>query len=192
VSVTALPSHVQELADRVATGHGVEVLELDLRGQGRGRVLRVVLDAEEPVEADVVELVSKDLSRALDEADPVAGRYTLEVSTPGLSRPLHTRRDFRRQRGHEVSIVRSTAPHAGSTGEGRTVAARAERAGDPATPDAGAADPAAGEGDPDDGTSSIRGVVVDADDQAVVLEVEGSQVAVPLSEVVRGKVVLPW
>jgi ribosome maturation factor RimP len=183
VSVTALPSHVQELADRVATGHGVEVLELDLRGQGRGRVLRVVLDAEEPVEADVVELVSKDLSRALDEADPVAGRYTLEVSTPGLSRPLHTRRDFRRQRGHEVSIVRSTAPHAGSAGEGRTVAARAERA-EPATPDAG-------DGDPDDGIS-IRGVVVDADDQAVVLEVEGSQVAVPLSEVVRGKVVLPW
>jgi ribosome maturation factor RimP len=182
VSVTALPSHVQELADRVATDHGVEVLELALRGQGRGRVLSVVLDAEEPVEADVVELVSKDLSRALDEADPVAGRYTLEVSTPGLSRPLHTRRDFRRQRGHEVSIVRGTAPLAGSP-EGRTVGTRAERTGDPATPDAD---------DPDDGTSSIRGVVVDADDEAVVLEVEGRQVAVPLSEVVRGKVVLPW
>ena len=57
--MTALPSHVQELADRVATGHGVEVLELGLRGQGRGRVLSVVIDAEEPVEADVVELVSK-------------------------------------------------------------------------------------------------------------------------------------
>jgi ribosome maturation factor RimP len=177
VSVTALPSHVQELADRVATGHGVEVLELALRGQGRGRVLSVVLDAEEPVEADVVELVSKDLSRALDEADPVAGRYTLEVSTPGLSRPLHTRRDFRRQRGHEVSIVRGTAPLAGSP-EGRTVGTRAERTGDPATADAG--------------TSSIRGVVVDADDDAVVLEVEGRRVAVPLSQVVRGKVVLPW
>jgi ribosome maturation factor RimP len=177
VSVTALPSHVQELADRVATDHGVEVLELALRGQGRGRVLSVVLDAEEPVEADVVELVSKDLSRALDEADPVAGRYTLEVSTPGLSRPLHTRRDFRRQRGHEVSIVRGTAPLAGSP-EGRTVGTRAERTGDPATADAG--------------TSSIRGVVVDADDDAVVLEVEGRRVAVPLSQVVRGQVVLPW
>jgi ribosome maturation factor RimP len=152
VSVTALPSHVQELADRVAAGHGVEVLELDLRGQGRGRVLSVVLDAEEPVEADVVELVSKDLSRALDEADPVAGRYTLEVSTPGLSRPLHTGRDFRRQRGHAVSIVR--------------------------------------DGSPDD--ASIQGVVVDADDEAVVLNVDGGQVRVPLSEVVRGKVVLPW
>jgi ribosome maturation factor RimP len=152
VSVTALPSHVQELADRVAAGHGVEVLELDLRGQGRGRVLSVVLDAEEPVVADVVELVSKDLSRALDEADPVAGRYTLEVSTPGLTRPLHSRRDFRRQRGHEVTIVR--------------------------------------DGTPDD--APVRGVVVDADDDAVVLEVDGGQVRVPLSEVVRGKVVLPW
>ena len=157
--MTALPSHVQELADRVAIGHGVEVLELDLRGQGRGRVLRVVLDAEEPVEADVVELVSKELSRALDEADPVTGSYTLEVSTPGLSRPLHTRRDFRRQRGHEVAIVR----------------------------DGGAADPEKA-GD----ATSVQGVVVDADDEAVVLEVDGGQVRVPLSEVVRGKVVLPW
>jgi ribosome maturation factor RimP len=161
VSVTALPSHVQELADRVASGHGVEVLELDLRGQGRGRVLSVVLDAEEPVEADVVELVSKDLSRALDAADPVAGSYTLEVTTPGLSRPLHTRRDFRRQRGHEVSIVRAATPDTGGGGPG----------------------PAA---------SPVQGTVVDADDEAVVLEVEGEQVRVPLSEVVRGKVVLPW
>jgi ribosome maturation factor RimP len=158
VSVTALPSHVQELADRVAAGHGVEVLELGLRGQGRGRVLSVVLDAEEPVEADVVEEVSKDLSRALDEADPVAGSYTLEVSTPGLSRPLHTRRDFRRQRGHEVAIARREAPLSKGGEDG----------------------------------ASIQGVVVDADDEAVVLEVEGSQVRVPLSEVVRGKVVLPW
>ena len=157
--MTALPSHVQELADRVATGHGVEVLELALRGQGRGRVLSVIIDAEEPVEADVVEVVSKDLSRALDEADPVAGSYTLEVSTPGLSRPLQTRRDFRRQRGHEVSIVRG-----------------------------GSADTA--EGVP--GETPVQGVVVDADDEAVTLEVDGSQVRIPLSEVVQGKVVLPW
>ena len=157
--MTALPSHVQELADRVATGHGVEVLELALRGQGRGRVLSVILDAEEPVEADVVELVSKDLSRALDQDDPVAGRYTLEVSTPGLSRPLQTRRDFRRQRGHQVSIVRGGSA---GTPEGTTR------------------------------ETPVQGVVVDADDEAVTLEVDGSQVRIPLSEVVQGKVVLPW
>ena len=169
--MTALPSHVQELADRVATGHGVQVLELTLRGQGRGRVLSVILDADDPVEADVVEQVSKDLSRALDQADPVPGSYTLEVSTPGLSRPLHTRRDFRRQRGHEVSIVRGGAPEA-RDGDGR-----------------GPEDPGTEPGSP---TAPIQGVVVDADDEAVVLEVGGSQVRVPLSEVVRGKVVLPW
>ena len=169
--MTALPSHVQELADRVATGHGVQVLELTLRGQGRGRVLSVILDADDPVEADVVEQVSKDLSRALDQADPVPGSYTLEVSTPGLSRPLHTSRDFRRQRGHEVSIVRGGAPEA-RDGDGR-----------------GLEDPGTEPGSP---TAPIQGVVVDADDEVVVLEVGGSQVRVPLSEVVRGKVVLPW
>jgi ribosome maturation factor RimP len=150
VSVTALPSHVLELAERAASTHGVEVLELKLHGQGRGRVLSVILDADDPVEADVVERVSKDLSRALDQADPLQGRYTLEVTTPGLGRPLQSARDFRRQRGHEVSIVRGGA------------------------------------------ASSVQGVVLDADDQAVTLDVDGSPVQVPLSDVARGTVVLPW
>jgi ribosome maturation factor RimP len=179
VSVTALPSHVQELADRVAAGHGVEVMELTLRGQGRGRVLSVILDAEEPVEADVVELVSKDLSRALDQADPVSGSYTLEVSTPGLSRPLHTGRDFRRQRGHEVSIIRT----GGTRGNGAT-----GTAGEAGTAQEADSDGEVGIG----GTSTVRGVVAEADDEAVVLDVDGTRVRVPLSEVVRGKVVLPW
>jgi len=148
--VTALPSHVLELAERAASSHGVEVLELKLRGQGRGRVLSVILDADGPVEADVVERVSKDLSRALDQDDPLQGSYTLEVTTPGLERPLQSARDFRRQRGHEVSIVSG------------------------------------------DAASSVQGVVLDADDQAVTLDVDGSQVQVPLSDVVRGEVVLPW
>ena len=148
--MTALPSHVLELAARAASTHGVEVLELKLRGQGRGRVLSVILDADDPVEADVVERVSRDLSRALDQADPLEGSYTLEVTTPGLGRPLQSARDFRRQRGHEVSIVR-----------------------------AGAASP-------------LRGVVQGADDQAVTLDVDGSELRVPLSDVVRGTVVLPW
>ena len=148
--MTALPSHVLELAERAASTHGVEVLELKLRGQGRGRVLSVILDADGPVEADVVERVSKDLSRALDQADPLQGSYTLEVTTPGLERPLQSARDFRRQRGHEVSIVRGAV------------------------------------------ASSVRGVVLDADDQAVTLHVDGSHLQVPLSDVVRGTVVLPW
>jgi ribosome maturation factor RimP len=149
-----LPPRVQELAEQVAAANGVEVLPAQLRRQGRSRVLSVVLDADEPVEADVVERVSKELSQLLDEADPLPGSYVLEVTTPGLNRPLRTARDFRRQRGHEVRITRAPA---------------------------GA-----------DATASVQGMVVAVDEGAVTLEVDGDRLEVPLSEVVRGTVVLPW
>jgi ribosome maturation factor RimP len=152
--VTTLPPRVQELAERVAKVHGVDLLELDLRRRGRPQVLSVVLDAEDGVDADVVERVTKDLSLELDQADPLPGSYILEVTTPGLDRPLRTGRDFRRQRGHEVEILRE----------------------------------ASGE----QPRRQLRGTVVDADEHEVTLEVDGSQVGVPLSDVVRGKVVLPW
>lgn len=152
--MTTLPPRVQELAERVAGGHGVDVLELAMRRQGRSQVLSVVLDSEDGVDADVVERVTKELSLELDEADPLPGSYVLEVTTPGLDRPLRTGRDFHRQRGHEVEILRE------AFGEQRR--------------------------------SQLRGVVMAADDQVVTLEVGGSPVRVPLSDVVRGRVVLPW
>lgn len=152
--MTVLPSRVRELAEQVAAGHGVEVLELALRRNGRSRVLSVVLDSDGPIDADVIERVTGGLSRALDDHDPLPGSYTLEVTTPGLDRPLQTGRDFRRQRGHEVQILRETSG--------------------------------------DRPRTEIRGVVVTADEQAVTVDVGGDQLQVPLSDVVRGKVVLPW
>lgn len=107
--MTSLPPGVLELAERVASERGVEVLEAQLSGGGSRRQLNVVLDADRPVEADVVEDVAKALSRALDEADPIEGRYVLQVTTPGLDRPLRTARDFRRQLGHEVRVTVATA-----------------------------------------------------------------------------------
>ncbi len=149
-----LPSRARELAEQVAAENGVEVLELALRRNGRSRVFSVVLDSDEPVDAGVIERVTKGLSRALDDDDPLPGSYTLEVTTPGLDRPLRTGRDFRRQRGHEVLILREASG--------------------------------------DQPRGEMRGVVVTADEQVVTLEVSGDQLRVPLSVVVRGKVVLPW
>ncbi len=149
-----LSSRARELAEQVAAENGVEVLELALRRNGRSRVFSVVLDSDEPVDAGVIERVTKGLSRALDDDDPLPGSYTLEVTTPGLDRPLRTGRDFRRQRGHEVLILREASG--------------------------------------DQPRGEMRGVVVTADEQAVTLEVSGDQLRVPLSVVVRGKVVLPW
>jgi ribosome maturation factor RimP len=152
--MATLPPRVQELAERVAAAHGVELLEAQLRHRGRSPVVSVVLDGDAPVEADVVERVSRELSHRLDEDDPLPGSYVLEVTTPGLDRPLRTARDFRRQRGHEVRVTRAVA---GS-----------------------------------DATTSVQGIVVAVDDQAVTLEVDGGELRLPLSEVVRGTVVLPW
>ena len=152
--MVTLPPRVQELAERVAAANGVEVLQTQLRRQGRSRVLSVILDADDPVEADVVERVSKELSSLLDEADPLPSSYVLEVTTPGLDRPLRTARDFRRQRGHQVRVTRAQA---GS-----------------------------------DATAAVQGIVVAVDEQAVTLEADGDRLEVPLSEVVRGTVVLPW
>jgi ribosome maturation factor RimP len=152
--VATLPSRVLELAEQVAAGHDIEVLEAQLHRRGRSPVLSVVLDADAPVEADVVERVSKELSDVLDAEDPVPGSYVLEVTTPGLDRPLHSARDYRRQLGHEVRVTRTGA------GEGEA--------------------------------ASVQGVVVAVDDDAVTLSAAGSQLRVPLSDVVRGKVVLPW
>jgi ribosome maturation factor RimP len=108
-TMTSLPPGVQELAERVAASHGIDVLEARLAGGGSRQLLSVVIDADGPVEAGVVEQVSRELSRALDDADPIEGRYVLEVTTPGLDRPLRTPRDFRRQLGHEVSVTVATA-----------------------------------------------------------------------------------
>jgi ribosome maturation factor RimP len=152
--MVTLPPRVQELAERVAAANSVEVLQTQLRRQGRSRVLSVVLDADDPVEADVVERVTKELSQLLDEADPLPGSYVLEVTTPGLDRPLRTARDFRRQRGQQVRVTRAPA---------------------------GA-----------DTTAAVQGIVVAVDERAVTLEVGGDRLEVPLSEVVRGTVVLPW
>lgn len=152
--MTVLPSRVRELAEQVAADHSVEVLELALRRNGRSRVLSVVLDSDGPIDATVIERVTRGLSRTLDDYDPLPDSYILEVTTPGLDRPLRTGRDFRRQRGHEVQILRETSG--------------------------------------DQPRTEIRGVVVTADEQAVTVDVGGDQLQVPLSDVVRGKVVLPW
>jgi len=156
--VTSLPPRVLELADEAAADHGVEVLEALVLGGPMGRTLRVTLDADSPIEGETVEKVSRQLSRALDDEDPLPGRYTLEVGTPGLDRPLTTARDFRRQQGHPVRI----------------------------TPAEGATLPGA------DKSGQVEGVVVAVDGDAVTLEAGGTTVTVPLSDVSKGKVVLPW
>jgi ribosome maturation factor RimP len=94
---------VERLHDLVAPiceDLGLELVDLEYKG---GRV-RVAVDREGGVDIDAIAKATRQISRALDEHDPIAGRYTLEVSSPGLERPLRTPAHFARAVGTKVRI----------------------------------------------------------------------------------------
>jgi ribosome maturation factor RimP len=104
---------VREAAVRVAASYGLDVFDVELRREGGQQVLRVVLDrpgpnrtAEESVSLEDCARVSEELSAILDVEDVVpVDRYTLEVSSPGLDRPLRHADDYRRFAGRRAKIV---------------------------------------------------------------------------------------
>jgi ribosome maturation factor RimP len=106
---------VREAAARVAASYGLDIFEVELRREGGQQVLRVVLDrpgpnrtAEESVSLEDCARVSEELSAILDVENIVpADRYVLEVSSPGLDRPLRHAEDYRRFAGRRAKIVLS-------------------------------------------------------------------------------------
>lgn len=106
-------------AARVADSHGLEVFDLQFRREPTGWVLRVVLDRlADPVTIEDCQRVSHDLSALLDVEEQTLGlpdvKYTLEVSSPGLDRPLRGEPDYRRFEGRLAKIV-TAEPVAGQT-----------------------------------------------------------------------------
>ncbi|MDH4064129.1 MAG: ribosome maturation factor RimP [Acidobacteriota bacterium] len=104
---------VRAVATRVAASHGLEIFDVELRRERGRQILRVVLDRpgpnltpEDSVSLDDCARVSEELSAILDVEDPVpSDRYTLEVSSPGLDRPLRRTDDYQRFAGRKAKIV---------------------------------------------------------------------------------------
>ncbi|HXI31756.1 MAG TPA: ribosome maturation factor RimP [Vicinamibacterales bacterium] len=103
---------VREIADRVAADRGLEIFDIQFRREAPGMVLRIQIDrpgpaasAEDSVSVEDCAHVSRDLSAILDVEDVVPTAYTLEVSSPGLDRPLRGRDDYRRFAGRLAKIV---------------------------------------------------------------------------------------
>ncbi len=99
-----LKQKVSRLAEQVAGEQGVEVFSIELLGKGK-LLLRVFIDKEGGVTLDECERFSKSLGLLLDVENPIPGSFTLEVSSPGLDRPLRNRRDFERNIGKLSRIV---------------------------------------------------------------------------------------
>jgi len=103
---------VRNVATQVAHTYGLDIFDVQFRREAAGMVLRVLIDrpgpaatAEESVSVDDCAHVSRDLSAMLDVEDIVPTAYTLEVSSPGLDRPLRHADDYRRFAGRRAKIV---------------------------------------------------------------------------------------
>src|SRR5438270_11427545 len=103
---------VRSAASRVAASCGLEIFDVQFRREAGGMVLRVRLDRpgpaaspEESVSVEDCARVSRDLSAILDVEDVVPTAYTLEVSSPGLDRPLRGTDDYRRFSGRRAKVV---------------------------------------------------------------------------------------
>jgi ribosome maturation factor RimP len=111
-------ARIRAAAERVARSYGLEIFDVQLRRESVGMVLRVVIDRPDPgvptkpdedsIGIEDCRRVSQDLSALLDVEDDAVGEdraYTLEVSSPGLDRPLRHEADYRRFTGRLAKLV---------------------------------------------------------------------------------------
>jgi ribosome maturation factor RimP len=102
---SAILDRVSGLAERAAETTGIEVLDVQLKGSGKARLLRVYIDKPGGVTHGDCELISERFGALLDQEDAIPGdNYTLEVSSPGVERKLANQRDFERVVGQRIHL----------------------------------------------------------------------------------------
>jgi ribosome maturation factor RimP len=116
--VAVLPK-IEEIAERIASPLGIEIVEIELKGGGKNQFLRVSIDKPEGVTHLDCETVSRLLGDSLDQDDLITAHYTLEVSSPGVERKLFKIKDFERFQGKKAKVVLREPIESAKTLEGR-------------------------------------------------------------------------
>jgi ribosome maturation factor RimP len=102
----SVASKIEEIANRVAESEGLEIVEVEVKGGGQHRFVRISIDKPDGVSHGDCELVSQQVGTILDVEDVVpGGQYTLEVSSPGVERKLLKPRDFERFQGKKAKVT---------------------------------------------------------------------------------------
>jgi ribosome maturation factor RimP len=115
----AIIDKLRELVEPLCADLGIEIYDLELNGG----VFRVSVDRDGGIGMTDIAELTRSISRALDVHDPISGHYTLEVSSPGLERPLRTPEHYRRAVGSPVKLKLVPGAVAGRRLEGLLVAA---------------------------------------------------------------------
>lgn len=145
-----ITARLRQMLEPAVALHGCELVAVEYFPQGNNQTLRVYIDKQDGVTVDDCERVSHQISGVLDVEDPIAGHYFLEVSSPGLDRPLGGPRDFERFRGKEIRL-RLYAPL--------------------------------------NGQRNFKGLLLGLRGEQVVLEVDGREIALPLRDIDRARLV---
>lgn len=104
MKLEGLEEKIKALAEPVAAALGLELVDLEYKMEHGKWVLRIFIDKPGGVTLDDCSDLSRELSTTLDVEDPIPQSYTLEVSSPGLDRPLVKEKDFKRYIGHKAKI----------------------------------------------------------------------------------------
>ncbi|WP_210204940.1 ribosome maturation factor RimP [Pleionea mediterranea] len=108
-ALVAVIEELNGLIEPAVEAVGFEFVGLEYVAEGRHSVLRVFIDHEQGINVDDCATVSRQVSAILDVEDPISGHYNLEVSSPGMDRPLFKLEHFQRFEGEEIKL-RSHAP----------------------------------------------------------------------------------
>ncbi len=104
MSQSNLLSKLETLIKPIVEANGCKLWDLEYVKEGSNKYLRIFIEKDEPVSINDCEAVSRAVEKALDEKDPIPEAYILEVSSPGLDRPLKKDSDFIRFAGHIVDV----------------------------------------------------------------------------------------
>jgi ribosome maturation factor RimP len=149
--VTDVAEQVWGLVDPYVAAEGIQLDDVEVLGGGK--LLRVVVDAGEPIGVDRIADLSRGIARLIEEDDPFPGAYTLEVTSPGLGRKLRRPEHFGKVLNSDVHIKTF-----------RKIA--------------------------DD--KHHRGVLVSADDDAIVVLVDGDERRIEMDEISSARTVFVW
>ncbi|MDH4332558.1 MAG: ribosome maturation factor RimP [Desulfobulbaceae bacterium] len=100
-----LVRRLTDLVLPVVEGSGCELVELQFRREAPGWVLRLIIDKENGIGIDDCAGISREVAHLLEVEDPIDQSYNLEVSSPGLDRPLKSGKDFLRCKGKKAKVV---------------------------------------------------------------------------------------
>ena len=118
---------LREILEPVVTAMGYELIGVEFHPHRGSALLRLYIDKEGGVDVDDCQQVSHQVSGVLDVEDPIPGHYRLEVSSPGLDRPLFEARDFIRFAGHPVRVQLTLPLNGRRKFSGRLVGVRADQ-----------------------------------------------------------------